>query len=813
MIISLNWLRDYVDVDMTVEEYCNGMIMSGSNIETAEAFSEKLAGIKLGKIIKIERHPDADKLVICKVNIGDEDLQIVTGAPNVYEGALVPVATHGSKVPGPLHGQEKVEGGVVIKRGKLRGVESNGMLCSCSELGFKDSIAPLDSKDGIWTLPEELEDRVGEELYEALELDDTVIDFEITPNRPDCLSVNGMARETVATFGGEKREPILEEYSDKSIDEYIRVEIKSPLCRRYVARVVEEVKIAPSPWWLQKRLMAAGVRPINNIVDATNFVMLEYGQPLHAFDIRQLEGNIIKVEMAEKGETFVTLDGKGRTLDESMLMIADGAKKVAVAGVMGGLNSEIVDDTTTVILESASFVADSIRKTSKKLGLRTEASGRYEKGITPEICDEASRRFMHIVRQIGAGKPVEGVVDIYPLPEEKRCIDVRPSRINHVLGTSISPEYMARIFESLDIKVDYDRDVMKLTPPFVRADLVKEVDFVEEVARIYGYDELDMTLPSTRTASSETSSFKCRRTIRNILVGMGYTESQTLSFISPSMLERLGLNEDDWELGAAVKLINPLGEDTSMLRSLLMPSVLEVMSTNINRGMKDVNIFEIGTTFMENIYEENSLPIEQFNLALCTSAKGKDFFHVKGELVTLLEMIGLRDVFFKRDDYCLYHPGQCASVWCKSEAGEEVYIGIMGQLHPKILQTFDIEEPCFGFELMLDTLLPLTDSQVHYEPVSKYPSTSRDIALTVDENVEAGAMLDAMREVSTEIVENIELFDIYRGEQVDEGQKSVAFRITYRDKKKTITDADVDAVHERLLQNLKTRCGAVLRDK
>ena len=551
MLVPVEWLNDYIKLDVTDEEFCDRMIMSGSNLETCEHFCEEMSNVVVGRIENITRHPDADKLVVCQLNIGDREangkdeetglLQIVTGAPNVFEGAYVPVALHKSVIPGPLHGQPKQEGGVKITKGKLRGVPSYGMLCSAGELGFEDKVVPVAHKDGIWILEDNL--TPGEDFAEALGLKQTVVDFEITPNRPDCLAIVGMAREASATFGVPFSYPdtaIQETNGEGESSDYVSVEIRNPEnCKRYVARVVTDVKVEQSPWWLQKRLMYAGMRPINNIVDITNFVMLEYGQPLHAFDINQVKGGRIIVENAADGEKFTTLDENERTLTSDTLLIKDAERGIAIAGVMGGLNSEIEEDTKTIIIESANFNGDSIRKTSNKLALRTEASSRFEKGIDPNLCEAAADRVCRLIELIGAGKVCRGSVDVYPEPEAARTIDVRVSRINYVLGIELDRQSMVDIFESLEIRTAGEGDIITVTPPTIRQDLLGEEDYIEEIARIYGYDKLPVTLPKSNTEARIAPDMAMRNSIREALCSMGLNEIQTYSFVSPKGVDNI----------------------------------------------------------------------------------------------------------------------------------------------------------------------------------------------------------------------------------------------------------------------------------
>lgn len=809
MLVPIEWLKDYTDINVDTKEFCDKMIMSGSNLETCEYFCEEMENVVVGKIEKIEKHPDADKLVVCMVNVGKEEpVQIVTGAPNVFEGACVPVALHKSRIPGPLHGQEKQEGGTKITKGKLRGVESFGMLCSAGELGFEDKVVPVAHKDGIWILEEEYP--LGQDFAEALGLKQAVVDFEITPNRPDCLSMVGMAREAAATFGEKLEYPDTEcqAETEKQAKDFIQVEIKEPeLCRRYAARIVTDVKIGQSPWWLQKRLMYAGMRPINNIVDITNFVMLEFGQPIHAFDIRQLADSKIVVECAQEGEKFTTLDNTERTLTKDMLLIKDGKRGVAIAGVMGGLNSEIEADTTTILVESANFNGDSVRATSKKLGLRTEASSRFEKGIDPNLCQAAADRVCRLIEILGCGKVASGTVDVYPKEFEAQAIDVRVDRINKVLGIDLPAREMIRIFESLEMKVEGEGPVLKVTPPTVRQDMLTEVDFVEEVARMYGYDKLPVTLPKGNMESGKSREWGLMDLARDTLCALGLNEVQTYSFVSPKGVDDVRIGEDSWER-AFVKILNPLGEENSVMRTILTPNMLEVMGRNYSRKIETVKAFEIGSTFMADLVNPEELPEEQTGLCIGLYGEQITFFTLKGILTELLKVLGVRDVTFTAEsEYGVYHPGRCARIL----SGEEE-LGIMGEVYPDVADKFGIGTRAYCCELFFDSVTRHADVEKHYEPLPKYPSTARDIALLVDEDVQVGQIETIIKREGGEILEQVKLFDVYRGKQVAEGKKSVAFALTYRDKNKTLTDEDVAKVHEKVLEALKDEINAVLRE-
>ena len=820
MLVPVEWLKEYTDVNVSIEEFCEKMIMSGSNLETCTMLGAGIHGVVVGKLIKIEKHPDAQKLSICTVDVGgDEPLQIVCGAQNIFEGALVPVALDGSVVPGPLHGQPKQPDGVTIHKGALRGVESMGMICAASELGYEDKVIPVAHRDGVWILPKGL--NPGHDIVEALELSSAVVDFEITPNRPDCLSMIGMARESAATFEEELRYPETKCQNESGdAAEYVTVSINQPdLCSRYAARIVTDVKIGPSPWWMQKKLMYAGMRPINNIVDITNYVMLEFGQPIHAFDVREITTKKIVVDTASKGEIFVTLDGNERKLDDSMLMIKDGDKSVAIAGVMGGLHSGIMADTTTILIESANFDGDNIRSTSKRLGLRTEASSRFEKGIDPNLCEAAANRVCRLIEDLGAGKVVRGIIDAYPQIALPVTVGVRVKRVNDVLGITLSTGEMKSIFERLEMKAEltddacyadpscHDCAVLKVTPPTVRQDLLEEVDFIEEVARLYGYDLLPVTIPRGSSRSTMSRDETLRRLTTQTLCSLGANEIQTYSFVSPKGVDDVGIAEDSWERNFAV-LRNPLGEENSVMRTILTSALLETLGRNFTRSIESVKAFEIGKTFSKNLIDPDGLPDEQDALAIGGYGKDMSFFALKGMIVELLHVLGIHDVIFTPEsEYGVYHPGRCARF---SYRGEE--LGIMGEVHPDVADRFEIGTRCYCSEFLFDAVIRHANTDASYSPLPKYPSTSRDIALLVDESQSVGEMEQLILSNGGDILERVRLFDIYRGAQVAEGKKSAAFTLTYRDANKTLTEEDVAIVHDRILAALKGTFNAVLRE-
>ena len=795
MLVYTDWLKEYTDVNTDLDNFSEKMIMSGSNIEAITHYGKGIEKVVVGRIEKVEKHPDADKLLICIVDIGQEEkVQIVTGAPNVFEGAYVPVILHGGKLPD----------GTTIKKGKLRGVTSYGMLCSAKELGYDDKNIPVEHKDGIWILDKEYP--LGKDIVEALELAGEVIEFEITPNRPDCLSMLGMAREVAATFKGSLRYPETECKNEKGkASDYIKVSIKKPdLCRRYVARVVTDVKIGQSPWWLQKRLMYAGMRPINNIVDITNYVMLEYGQPIHAFDIRNIKGNEIIVDTAKEGELFTTLDGVERKLSKDTLLINDKERGIAIAGVMGGLNSEIQNDTTTIVVESANFNGDSIRKTSKKLGLRTEASSRFEKGIDPNLAAEAADRVCRLIEMLGIGTVTEGRVDVYPEQVEPKQVLVRVDRVNKVLGINLTKEEIEDIFISLEMEVETKDNNILVTPPTVRQDLQIEEDFIEEVARIYGYDKLPLTIPKGNKEAKKTNYQILRDLTKEALVGMGVNEVQTYSFMDPKGLDKVKASNEDREF---VRLINPLGEENSIMRTILTPNMLGVLAINYSRNIQLVKAFEIGNIFL-NITKDDGLPIERENLCIACYGPDEDFFTIKGIVQELFTKLGIKEVEYIPDETIdTYHPGRCAII-----SSNKRKLGVIGELHPDVLEKYDIDVRAYCCELNFDLIMSLADTEKYYRPLPKYPSTSRDIALLVDEEINVGEIESIIKNNGYDILESVELFDVYRGKQVPEGKKSVAFSLTYRASDRTLTDEEVIEVHDKILIALKEGCNAVLRD-
>ena len=813
MLAPIKWLEEYTDINVGVQEFCDRLILSGSNLETVDYYNKDIEGVVIGKVLSVEPHPNADKLTVCQIDVGrGEPVQICTGAPNIVPGMkdfFVPVAVDGAKVPGPLHGKPKVEGGEYIHAGELRGVASNGMMCNCSELGFPDKIVPYRDKDGIWILDGEY--TPGMDILEALQLNDPAIDFEITPNRPDCLSMIGMAREAAATFGTKLTYPETEckKIAPEKSEDYIQVEIKRPdLCKRYCCRVVKDIKVEQSPWWMQKYLMMAGMRPINNIVDITNFVMLEYGQPIHAFDINTVKGGKIIVDAAKDGDTFVTLDGTERKLSEGMLTIRDTEEALAIAGVMGGLNSDIKPDTNMVLIESANFLGDSVRQTSKKLTLRTEASGRFEKGIDPNLAKDACDRVCYLIELLGAGTVLTGDVDVYPVPEKAKTMDVRVSRINKVLGIDIPGEQMVDYFKALEMEASLNGDIITVTPPTIRQDLEIEEDYVEEVARMYGYDKLPTTLPKSATESRISEKQELRNLAKAALRGMGISEFQTYSFVSPKASDKVRIPADSYRRNF-VKLINPLGEDTSVMRTMILPNLLDVLALNYARSNANVRGFELGNTFFNNGKgEEGILPEEKDALCIAMYAEGETFFTLKGYVEELLASLGIHGAEYeavKNDP--TFHPGRCARVTVDGKP-----VAIMGQVHPAVTEAYNIGAEVYAAEIDFDLLYSLAKTEIKYSPLPKYPAMVRDFSMVVKDEVAAGELEKAIKANAGPLLESVKLFDVYRGAPVLPGFKSVAYSLTYRAADRTLKENEVNEINQKVLIALKDAYNAVLRE-
>jgi len=794
MLVSLSWLKEFVDIDEDAKTIAEGLTMSGSKVEGIKSYGEEISNVVVGQIVSLEKHPNADKLWVGIVDIGSEKLQIVTGAENIKVGAYIPVALHGATLPG----------GVKIKRSKLRGVESEGMMCSAEELGLDESLLPEYQRNGIFILPPL---PLGMDINEALQLKDDVLEFEITPNRPDCLSVVGIARETAATFRKSFRMPEIR-VTEVEEPNPARVTIEAPdLCYRYVARVVKNVKIGPSPIWMQVRLLKAGIRPINNVVDVTNYVMLELGQPLHAFDLDKVKNKHIIVRRARDGEKLVTLDGKERILDSSMLVIADEEKAIGLAGVMGGENTEITDSTVNILIESANFKGSNIRHTSKKLGLRSEASARFEKGLDPEITVLACERAAQLMEKYCGGEVLKGIVDEYPKPMERTVLTVRPDRINKFLGTNLATSEMIEILRSLEFEVVEKGEELEIKVPHFRKDVTMEADIAEEIARLYGYNNIEDSLMKNAqtTLGSLTKEQQLEEKAREVLLACGLNEIVTMSFMGERDLDRINVPKDS-VLRKAVKIINPLGEEQSLMRTTLLPFMLNVAYTNYSRKVGEFRAFEISRVFLPKELPLKELPEEVKTISLGMYGKEVDFYTIKGVIEELLEVMGIVDVEYVRAEEPSYHPGRSAKILFKEEV-----LGVFGEVHPDVLENYDLPVRVYAGELNLDKIIKFANVDKKYNPLPKYPAVERDIAVVVDEDLFVAEVEKVIKETGRGFVEKTALFDVYKGPNIPEGKKSVAFSIWYRSYEKTLTDEEVNEVHARIVKALEEKLGAKLR--
>ena len=798
MNLSLKWLHDFTNTDgITTKEYCDRMTDTGSKVEGYEVLGDDIQNVKVAKVVSMERHPDSDHLWICQVDIGKEVTQIVTGAQNVHEGDIVPAAIPVAHLPGD----------VTIKAGKLRGVESFGMLCSIAELNLTLHDMPEAIEDGILILGKDFEDKVGMDIKDALMLNDTVVEFEITSNRPDCLSVIGLARETAISFDKPLNipTPVVKDANDgDKIDNYLSVKISDPdLCFRYAAKVVKNVKIAPSPLWLRMRLRAAGVRPINNIVDITNYVMLEYGQPMHAFDYAMLDGSAINVRRATDGELFKSLDDKDHVLDSTMLAICDEKKPCALAGVMGGANSEIKDSTTTVVFESACFSGPSVRVTAKKNGMRTESSSRFEKGLDPENCMAGLLRACEMVQMLGAGDVVDGIIDVYPTKPEVVKLPLDVEKINKFLGVELDYDYMKSILERLECKVEGN----EITVPSFRNDLTCMQDIAEEIIRIYGYNKIKSTcIYAETTQGGRTPKQQYEVDCEYLLYGMGFDQIQTFSFISPKYYDKIRMPADS-ALRKSVVISNPLGEDTSVMRTVALPSMMEVVARNINFSNEDVRLFEMATVYIPN-EDEKALPAENKVITLAAYGKDEDFYSIKGVIENILESAGISKAkFVSYSDDKAYHSGRCAQIY----TADGTYLGVFGQIHPLTAKNYGIDTPVYAAELSFDAIFDAADMTIDYKPLPKFPAVTRDFSFVCDEALEVGAIEEVMEKAAGKLCEGVALFDIFRGEKLGAGKKSVAFRVTLRASDRTLTVEEADKISNKILKDLSYKLGLNIR--
>ena len=804
MNTSMSWIKMYVpDLDVTAQEYTDAMTLSGTKVEGYEKLDADLDKIVIGQIMKIEKHPDADKLIVCQVDIGTGTVQIVTGAPNVKEGDKVPVVLDGGRVAGS-HDGKKTPGGVLIKKGQLRGVESCGMMCSIEELGSTREMYPEAPEYGIYIFPEDAE--VGQSAIKALGLDDVVFEYEITSNRVDCYGVIGIAREAAATFGRKFCPPVVKTTGNgEDASDYIKVTVKDPdLCPRYTARVVKNVKIGPSPKWMQRCLAANGIRPINNLVDITNYVMEEYGQPMHAYDLDTIEGREIIVRRAEAGEKFVTLDGQERTMDENVLMICDGKKAVGIGGIMGGENSMITDQVKTVLFEAACFNGTNIRLSSKRIGLRTDASGKFEKGLDPNNAEAAINRACQLMEELGAGEVVGGMVDVCSETREPSRVPFEPERINAILGTDLTKEemlgYLARV------ELAYDEKTNEIVAPTFRQDIHCTADVAEEVARFYGYDKIPTTLPNGEATTGKLP-FKLRieQVARDIAEYCGFSEGMTYSFESPKVFDKLRIPADS-DLRKVITISNPLGEDYSIMRTTTLNGMLTSLATNYNRRNKNVRLYEIGKVYLPKSLPLTELPDERVHFTLGMYGDG-DFFDMKGVCEEFFEKAGMKKkVYYTPDSGKPWlHPGRQANIIYEGSV-----VGYLGEVHPLVADAYGIGEKTYIAVIDILDILKYAGFDHKYTGIAKYPAVTRDLSMVVPKSVLAGDIEKMLEQRGGKILESYQLFDVYEGSQIKEGYKSMAYSIVFRDHERTLEEADITAVMKKILNGL-TSLGIELR--
>ena len=797
MNTPLSWIKAYVpELECSDQEYMDAMTLSGTKCEGYERLDADLDKIVVGQIEKIERHPDADKLVICQVNIGTETIQIVTGAPNVEEGQKVPVVLDGGRVAGG-HDGSRTPGGIKIKKGKLRGIESYGMMCSIEELGSSRDYYPKAPENGIYVFDDDVE--VGADAVEVLGLHDTVFEYEITSNRVDCYSVMGIAREAAATFKkpfvAPKTAPV---GKDGDVNDYISVEIKDrDLCKRYCAKVVKNVKIAPSPEWMQRCLAKMGIRPINNLVDITNYVMEEFGQPMHAYDLSTIAGNKIVVRRANDGETFETLDGQERKLDSEMLMICDGEKPVGLAGIMGGENSKINDDVKDMLFEAACFDGTNIRLSSKRVGLRTDASGKFEKGLDPNNAEDAINRACELIEELGAGEVVAGMVDVYPEKKEEHTIKFDPDYANKLIGFNLTEEQMVSYFPALELK--YDAATKTITVPTFRQDLIGMCDIAEEVARFYGYANIPTALPSGEATAGKLS-YKLRidEIARRVALYCGFSQGMSYSFESPKVYDKLLLPMDS-DMRKSIVISNPLGEDFSVMRTSSLGGMLTSLATNYNRRNKDVRLFEMGNIYLPKALPLTELPDERMQFTLGFYGDG-DFFTMKGVVEEFLEQVGMKDrVHYDADaGKSFLHPGRQANIVYDGNV-----IGYLGEVHPTVCENYDMKTRAYIAVIDMPYVYEMSSFDKKYEGIAKFPAVTRDISMVVPKNILVGQIEEVIEKSGGKNLESYSLFDIYEGDQIEEGFKSVAYSIVFRAKDRTLEENDVSSAMKKILKGLE----------
>ncbi|HAN09882.1 MAG TPA: phenylalanine--tRNA ligase subunit beta [Clostridiales bacterium] len=794
MNVSMNWLKDFVDIDCDLKTFCDAMTLSGSKVEIYKDLGGQISNVVVGKILKIEKHPDADKLIVCKIDVGSGTLlQIVTGANNVSEGDFIPVALHKSTLAG----------GVKITKGKLRGVESEGMLCSIEELGFDRTDFADAPEHGIYLLKGDY--KLGTDIKEVLGLNDSMVEFEITSNRQDCYSIVGIAREAAATFN----KPFICKINDvtgndEDASKYISISIENPeLCRRYIGGVVKDIKIEPSPKWMQDRLRTVGLRPINNIVDITNYVMMETGQPMHAFDLDRVADKKIIVKNAKKGDKFVTLDGVERILDDTMIMICDGQKPVAIAGIMGGENSKINNDTKTLLFESANFNGTNIRVNSKKLGMRTDASGKYEKDLDPNLTLDGINLALSLIKELKAGEVVGNLIDVYPNKREETTVPYSTEKINALLGTKVSDDEIIEIFESLEFKVDNQNKV--LTIPTFRQDIENNADLAEEVARLYGFDKIQATnVTSETTIGRKNKSQNLIQTLKEVMQAEGLSEILTYSFESPKVMDKLMIPEND-SLRKVIKVKNPLGEDFSVMRTQMLNGILLALSNNYNKRNENAYLFDIS-----KVYIPKDLPLTELPNEITTLAIGMygevDFYNIKGIIEVLMKKLGISEDYATNTSIAYMHPGKTADILVNGKV-----IGYLGEAHPTLAGNYEIGMKVYLACINVDELIANAKQNIRYKPLPKYPESSRDIAIIIKDEIQVKQVDNIITQNAGGILEAVELFDIYKGSQLGEGFKSVAYRIIFRANNRTLTEEEVSSVMGKIMKELEIKLDAKLR--
>ena len=798
MDTSLSWIKAYVpDLDVTAQEYTDAMTLSGTKVEGFEKMDADLDRIVVGQIDKIEKHPDADKLIICQVNIGTETIQIVTGAPNVKEGDKVPVVLDGGRVAGGHEPGQRVAGGIKIKKGKLRGVPSNGMMCSIEELGSNRDMYPEAPEYGIYIFQKDVE--VGNSAISALGLDDVVFEYEITSNRVDCYSVIGIAREAAATFRKEFHPPVVTPTgNDEDVNDYVKVTVKDQeLCPRYTARVVKNIKIGPSPEWMQRRLASVGIRPINNLVDITNYVMEEYGQPMHAYDLDTIAGREIVVRRAEDGEKFVTLDGQEREMDSSVLMICDGEKSIGVAGIMGGENSMITDNVKTMLFEAACFNGTNIRKSAKKIGLRTDASGKFEKGLDPENAQAAIDRACQLVEEMGAGEVVGGMVDVYAEKREPSRVTFDVEKINALLGTDLTKEQMLGYLKLVEL--EYDETTNEIVAPTFRQDIHRLADVAEEVARFFGYDNIPTTLPSGEATTGKLSyKLRIEEVARNIAEFCGFSQGMSYSFESPKVFDKLLLPEDS-KLRQAIEIRNPLGEDYSVMRTTSLNGMLTSLATNYNRRNKNVKLYELGNVYLPKALPLTELPDERMQFTLGMYGEG-DFFSMKGVVEEFFDKIGLhkKETYDPNAGKTFLHPGRQANI-----IYDGTVVGYLGEVHPDVADIYGIGERAYIAVIDMPEIVARATFDRKYEGIAKFPAVNRDLSMVVPKNIMVGQIEEVIEKNGGAHLESYSLFDLYEGAQIKPGFKSVAYSITFRAKDRTLEESDISKAMDKILAGLE----------